>query len=288
MERERWLGLYHLACEWSRCWAFGHRYSVACIVAVYLWAVVHDRPTSWACQAVNWPADLRFGRLPSQSTMSRRLRTKAVRELLQLMENALKDTTSPPPEAEPTMVIDAKPLPIGSYSKDPDAKWGRGAGGLAKGYKLYAVWGSAAVPEAWGIDSMNVSEKAMAPELIRHTPSADWLLGDSQYDSNELFDLAFEQGLQLLAPRRKKGRFGHRYQSPHRRFSAQLLEAGAWPTFHSGRTNIERNFGNCTSFGGALGPLPSWVRRLHRVTLWVHAKLLINAERARQGGLAIA
>jgi hypothetical protein len=288
MERERWVGLYQLACEWSRGWGFGHRYSVACIVGVYLWAVVHDRPTSWACQAINWPNDLHFGRLPSQSTMSRRLCTKAVQELLKLMENALKIATSPPPEPELEVVIDAKPLPIGSYSKDPDAKWGRGAGGLAKGYKLYAVWGAAAVPEAWAICSMNVSEKAIAPELIRQTPSADWLLGDSQYDSNELFDLAYEQGLQLLAPRRKKGRLGHRYQSPHRRFSMKLLEGNAWPAFHRGRTKIERNFGNCTTFGGGLAPLPSWVRRLPRVTLWVHAKLLVNAQRALQGGLAIA
>lgn len=288
MERERWLGLYQLACESSRGWAFGHRYSVACIVGVYLWAVVHDRPTSWACQTMNWPADLHFGRLPSQSTMSRRLRSQAVKELLKLMEHALKNATSPPPSAESTMVIDAKPLPIGSYSKDADAAWGRGAGGMAKGYKLYAVWGSAGLPEAWRIAAMNVSEKAMAPELIRRTPSADWLLGDSQYDSNELFDLAFDHGVQLLAPRRKKGSFGHRYQSPHRRFSAKLLEGGAWSIFHAERTNIERHFGNCTSFGGALSPLPSWVRRLHRVTLWVHAKLLINAARILQAGLAIA
>ena len=86
MERERWVGLYQLACEWSRAWAFGHRYSAACIVGVYLWAVIHDRPTSWACQAINWPEDLRFSCLPSQSTMSRRLRSKAVQELLKLME----------------------------------------------------------------------------------------------------------------------------------------------------------------------------------------------------------
>jgi hypothetical protein len=220
--------------------------------------------------------------------MSRRLRTKAVQELLKSMENALKIATSPPPAAEREVIIDAKPLPIGSYSKDQDARWGRGAGGLAKGYKLYAVWESAAVPAAWNVCSMNVSEKRMAPELIRHTPSGGWLLGDSQYDSNELFDLAFEQGLQLLAPRRKKGRFGHHYLSPQRRFSVQLLEGSAWPAFHASRTNIERKFGNCTSFGGGLAPLPSWVRRLHRVTLWVQAKLLINAQRILQRGLAIA
>jgi Transposase DDE domain len=288
MERERWVGLYQLACEVSRSWGFGHRYSVACIVGVFLWAAVHDRPISWACRAENWPQDLRRGRLPSQSTMSRRLRTKAVQDLLKLMEHALKISTSPPPEADPVQIIDAKPLPIGSYSKDPDARWGRACGTMAKGYKLYAVWGASGMPEAWCVRPMNVSEKSLADELLRRLPGRGWLLADSQYDSNELFDLAFEQGWQLLAPRRKKGRFGHHYLSPHRRFAVQVLEGDGWRPFHRERTGIERKFGNCTSFGGGLGPLPSWVRRLPRVHLWVQAKLLINAQRIRQSGLAIA
>ena len=37
--------------------------------------------------------------------------------------------------------------------------------------------------------------------------------------------------------------------------------------------------GNAGSFGGGLGPLPNWVRRLDRVTKWVWCKLLINAAR---------
>jgi hypothetical protein len=45
------------------------------------------------------------------------------------------------------------------------------------------------------------------------------------------------------------------------------------------RLAVERAFGNCTSFGGGLAP---WVRRLHRVRLWVQAKLLIDALRIAQ------
>ena len=68
----------------------------------------------------------------------------------------------------------------------------------------------------------------------------------------------------------------------------QLLEGGGWQLFHRDRTNIERKFGNCTSFGGGLAPLPSWVRRHRPVHLWVQAKLLIKAQRTLTGGLAIA
>ena len=41
------------------------------------------------------------------------------------------------------------------------------------------------------------------------------------------------------------------------------------------RVEIERIFSRLTCFGGGLSPLPSWVRRLDRVTLWVTAKIAI-------------
>lgn len=56
--------------------------------------------------------------------------------------------------------------------------------------------------------------------------------------------------------------------------------------FHA-RSDVEREFGHLTSFGGGLSPLPSWVRHEKRVWLWVTAKLLINAVRITKGkGLA--
>ena len=41
------------------------------VVKVYYWAVIHDRPTSWACRKRNWPIHLRKRPLPSAATMSR-------------------------------------------------------------------------------------------------------------------------------------------------------------------------------------------------------------------------
>jgi hypothetical protein len=45
------------------------------------------------------------------------------------------------------------------------------------------------------------------------------------------------------------------------------------------RTTVERFFGTLATFGGGLSSLPTWVRRLHRVRVWVAAKLTLNAAR---------
>lgn len=69
MERERWLQLYRLLCRLDKG-AFRGAFRAAAVVGVYFWAVLHDRPTSWACSAANWPGGLWRGPLPSQATMS--------------------------------------------------------------------------------------------------------------------------------------------------------------------------------------------------------------------------
>jgi hypothetical protein len=284
MERERWYQLYRLAVELSRGWRDGHVYSCALIVGVYLWAVLHDRPVSWACNPANWPAEINIGKLPAQDRMSRRLRTKAVRDLLALMEHAIRQQTNAPETAAEPLVVDGKPLAVGNYSKDPEAKVGRAAGRFARGYKINVLWGPAAVPLAWDVWPMNVNEKVMAKELVGRLSGTGWIFGDAQYDGNELYDLCFERGFRLIAPRQKRGDFGHHYQSPHRVFAAQLMEGDTRfsKIFHAQRTSIERKFGNWTSFGSGLAPLPSWVRRHARVRLWVQAKFLINACRILQ------
>src|SRR3954454_5900357 len=65
------------------------RYADADVAAVLAWAALHDRPVSWACLPENWlrgPDGLRPWVLPSQPTVSRRLRTVPV---LQLLERVL-------------------------------------------------------------------------------------------------------------------------------------------------------------------------------------------------------
>ena len=55
MEREHWNQLYALAERLGKTFQDGGRYTTAFIVGFFLWAVIHDRPVSWACRRENWP-----------------------------------------------------------------------------------------------------------------------------------------------------------------------------------------------------------------------------------------
>jgi hypothetical protein len=277
MERERWEKVYQLL-RTADTHAFRGVYQAAAVLAVFFWAVIHDRPVSWACEGANWDR-LPF-RLPSQPTMSRRLRQPDVLVLLARVEQAPAVTGSP----EPTCIkcIDGKALTVGGCSHDPDARWGRGAGGIARGYKFFAVWGRGPIPLAWQVAAMNVSEENMATKLIPQlSGDGGYLLGDSIYDVNRLYDLARANDHQLISPKKRKGTgLGHQRHSPARLRGIELLATPFGQELYGLRTRIERNFGNLTNFGGGLSPLPAWVRRQHRVATWVRAKMIVSALRA--------
>jgi hypothetical protein len=283
MERELWHPLYRLLKEVAK--DFRQKYVQIqpwVLVAVMLWAALHDRPMSWACQSRHWnTTTLKPWRLPSPSTMSRRLDGVAVGLLWRALERRLRDSGRPALVA----FVDGKPLPIGGNGKDPDARFGRGAGCIAKGYKLHTVWSNRAVPEAWEITPLNVGEKAVAEQLIGQLEYGGYLLADGNYDASYLYDAAFARGYQLVSPCReaKTPGCGKHYQSPHRLRGLAILQGGFGKALFRARTAIERSFGNATSFGGGLGPLPAWVRGLGRVRTWVWAKLLINGVRIRYG-----
>ena len=272
MERERWKALYHLACRLNTDRA-GHVWSVSWIVGVYLWSVVHDRPVNWACQRENWPGEWRL-RLPCQSTMSRRLRTAPVTTLLVRLQERLCRQAAPQ-----VCVLDGKPLPVGGFSKDPEAAKGHGVGGGARGYKLHVVWTDGPLPWACEVQPLNVSEQSVALRLLRSVPSG-CVLADGNYDSNRLHEAAARAGVQLVAPQRRPGvGLGHRRHSEGRLRALRLLTSDEGQRLFKKRIHIERQFGQLTNFGGGLAPLPNWVRRLARVRQWVLAKLLIQAAR---------
>ncbi len=91
-------------------------------------------------------------------------------------------------------LVDGKPLVLGTHSKDPDCAWGRAGHGYAKGYKLHAVYGSAPLPLGWDIAPLNVGEPDVAARLIPTLHGGGYILGDKQYDSNPLHDVAQRSG----------------------------------------------------------------------------------------------
>jgi hypothetical protein len=279
MERELWPVLYHYLQQTAK--EVQQKYVQIppwIIVATLLWAAVHDRSVHWACNPAHWDTtSLRPPRLPSEATMSRRADKVSTGVFWRALEQRLRGSGHPALLA----FLDGKPLPVGGNSKDPDARWGRGAGGLAKGYKLHTVWSNGVLPEAWEVTPLNVGEKEVASRLIEQLHYGGYLLADGEYDASYLYDRAFERGYQLVVPFRKAKNpgSGKHYQSPHRLHSIDLMRHEYGQSVYKARTRIERSFGNATSFGGGLGPLPAWVRGLERMRTWVWAKLLINAVR---------
>lgn len=278
MECEVWDRLYALVLETAKsCRRPRVQFSDGVIVLVFLWAVLHDRPVGWACQSKNWTAGWPQPLcLPSQSTLSRRLETPSVLALQVTVAEKVRGSGDP----GLIQMIDGKALTVGGCSKDPEAKPGRAAGGMGRGYKLFAIWSDRPFPEVWDVRSMNVSEVVVAYDLVPKLKGEGYLLGDSQYDSNRLHALCGVHKHQLLAPRQKNAKgLGHICHSPHRLHALETLRRTFGQQVWALRQGIERLFGNFTSFGGGLAPLPAWVRRLHRVKRWLWAKLLINAMR---------
>lgn len=282
------------------------QFSDAIILLVAAWAVVHDRPTCWACAQRHWPRQWHWLGLPSPQTMSDRLPTPGVQLLLEQVFHRVLAVTAVTGFCL-CRRIDSKPLPVGHFSKDKDARRGHVGGGFtAKGYKLFGCWGRAhaTVPEALLLGPMSLADPAGAATLIErldrlHAHAAGgYLLADATHDTNALHACAAARGFQLLTPRKQpRTGLGHGAHAPARLRSIALLEpplippAAPAPTFgptlYRRREQAERDLGNMGSFGGGLQPLPNFVRRPRRVARWVIVKTILNGLRiCRNHGLA--
>src|SRR5262249_19430170 len=129
MGRELWPALYHLLRDVAKDFSQkGVSYQPWVLAAALLWAALHDRALRWACQEQNGlTTTLRPARLPSPSTLSRRLHGAATGWFLRALEQRIRGTQDPGLVA----FLDGKPPPVSRVSKGKDAKVGRGAGGMA-------------------------------------------------------------------------------------------------------------------------------------------------------------
>jgi len=285
MERQLWKQIVSVVEDiYKRRGTAGCRYSSVLILKVWFWSVVHDRPLSWACCRCNWRIWERHLKLPSNSTMSRRMRSVEVIELLKLVEERILRRDK---NGTIFWMIDGKPLPISGCSKDPHAGYGRSAGCKARGYKMHVITGANGCVADWRLAPMNKDERVMGKRMITHAGISGYLIADGNYDSNKIHQECDKIGnVQLLSPRRGgPGRgLGHRKQTTGRLRSMEILEddmSDFGKQMLVERVEIERYFANLTNWSAGLSCLPSWVRTHPRVHRWVQAKMIINSIRRR-------
>jgi hypothetical protein len=250
------------------------RWADAWIVALACWAAMNNRGQGWACEAP-LPEGVEPWPRPSAAQMSRRLRRDETAQLLMEVQKKLRDKLG---VRGPVKVIDAKPLPVGGASKDRLAQFGHAAGGMARGYKLYALIDahSGAIDD-WLVAPMGFAESAAARQLIERMSPAAYLVGDNAYDLNALYDLAASRGIRLLAPPKPSAKsLGHRRHSPHRLEAHALLKGPRGPLFKKLRLRIERLFAHLTT-GPARLTLPFFVRSIRRVGRFLALKFIAHA-----------
>jgi hypothetical protein len=283
--------VYRAICSWLASVAHPPRrkreqFTDRVIIMVYLWSAINDRPVSWACDDGNWPDALPGHALPSDSTMSRRLRTVGVLQLLERLLAAVTDALPVPL----VKTIDSKPLLVGAYSKDRDAKRGRLAERqFARGYRLHALCHGRAV-RSWTIASLNENDSTVGPALLsRLEGGGGYAVGDNAYDTNACHARATQTRHQLVAPARFVNRHVRdaKYNRPERLRALDLLASpmelacrqpnAFGVALYNARESAESCFGELSMRG--LNYLPAWVRGPRRVALWTAAKLALHAQR---------
>lgn len=248
------------------------------IVAMFLWGVAHDRPLRWACDRTHYGPVFRPRRLPSVSQFTRRVKTEPVQRILQRVHEQL----ARPGQITGLSYVDGKPLVVGVASKDPDAARGRVMGGWARGYKLHAFMTEDRRIPVFAVSPLNVHEMPVARQMLPHLPPFSprmLLLADGNYDAADFHKDVDRHGGRLLCKprgfarhevtRRQMGR-------ARRECLAVWSEQPGWAkVVYQQRIHAEGVWSNVTSYGGGLGPLPAFVRRLPRVRRWVGAKIIL-------------
>lgn len=241
------------------------------ILMVGLWAILHDRPFCWACDKENWDERWCPEKLPHPSTLSRRWR----RNELQLQAEAVhvRSVELLGGESE-YAAMDGKPLPVARHSKDPDARSGRGVGGMQKGYKMHTVSNAKGVIVAFEVTAMSAGEARVAKKLVRRVSArVKRIVGDTNFDSQPLRHHARRFGLRIYTGIRGN-RVGKRRQ-PERLRMLRLLQRRVGQRLMLWRDTIEQRFGQLGNFGCGFKGLPNWCRRDWRVRRWMWGKVVI-------------
>jgi hypothetical protein len=248
------------------------------IVAMYAWSVANDRPMCWACNRSNYRSFFRPRKLPSVSQFTRRVKCKRTQKILQWVHEDLANTNSP----VAIQYIDGKPLVVGVASRDPDARKGKVMGGFAKGYKVHPLMTAEGKIPVFAVTSLNKHEMHVAAQMLTYAPKmtpGSLLMADGNYDAATFHKLVESRGGRLLT----KPRGFAKHEVTRRQMGAARRECNDFwkssPAFmhdaYRHRIRAEGILSALTSYGGGLGPLPAFVRRLPRVTRWVGTKIIL-------------
>jgi hypothetical protein len=208
--------------------------------------------------------------------MSRRLRSASVRRLLDLLASD-GDVAS-----TLVYIVDGKPLVVSRHSTDPDARHGRGAGGMDKGYKLHLISDLHGRVHMTRVTPLNTPEPEMARRMIKSGRlGGGYVLGDTLYDWDTLHRECAGRGLRLLVHRRpSRARRGMRWRgvSPARLAciaSTETPTAVFAPALLGQRRVIEGVFARLET-RWRIGHPPAHVRTLPRVRCWTQAALILD------------
>jgi hypothetical protein len=249
---------------------------------ILLWSALNDRPRCWALDEANWRFDERPEHLLSEGQLSRRVRDRDVlRQFRRILERLNETLGKFSPRQARTAIADGSPLPVGGASSDPDARAGRAARGMARGYKLHLVSGEFGAIFDFRITAMNTYEGHPLVDMLQRVPATiARVVADGNYDSSPIHRACDARDMRFIAPV-KNNRVGRR-NCPFRKSALKYLNTPRGIHEFRKRANIERLFGQLKSSRFGLQGLPSWVRRLPRVKLWVIAKLIFySANRIR-------
>ena len=146
----------------------------------------------------------------------------------------------------------------------------------------------------WCVTPLNTAEQPAARALVAHLPPLSpraLVLADQNYDDHALhkaIDLRCGGRLLVVPRRADDGRPSThpvtlRQMGPARRELLRVWRARPRLVHmvHRHRIAAEATFSNLCSYGGGLGPLPAWVRRLPRVRRWVGGKIILYHARLR-------
>jgi Transposase DDE domain len=260
---------------------YGCVFGDAVILLIHFLAVLTNHSPRWSHDQRNWPRWCRRLKFPSYSQLMKRLKDPCIQQHIEQLDREFRGQLP----SGPQKICDGKPLVVGGYSKDKQATRGKVPDGWARGYKVHVLIDAVSGAfEALDVTGLDVGEPTTMRKIVQMLDLAGTTVrGDSNYDSNPLYETIAQRGGRLIAPRKKPGTgLGHGSADrsphhPHRLLAIQELETDdtRLKEHKRERNGVEQRLAHLTNVPFGLWALPNHVRHLRRVRQWVRTKVML-------------